>query len=78
MHRAILIEMSDIVREHTEEILEEVEALEELIDEQELRLAQKDEYIEQLTSPRWYIEMAVVCMMSYLYGAWLGVYMCPK
>ena len=78
MHPAILIEMSDIVREYTEEILEEVEAMEELIEDQELRLAQKDEYIGQLTSPRWYIEMAVVCVMSYLYGAWLGVYMCPK
>ena len=70
--------MSDTAREYMDEILEEIETLEQEIEKKESQLAQRDEYILELTSPRWYVEVAVVCMMSYLYGAWLGVYMCPK
>jgi hypothetical protein len=78
MHPVILIEMSEIAREYMDDILTEIENLEEELDERELQITQKDAYIAELTSPRWYVELAVVCMLSYLYGAWLGVYMCPK
>jgi hypothetical protein len=78
MYRAILIEMSDTAREYMEEILEEIETLEQEIQKKDIQLAEKNEFIDDLTSPRWYVEMAVVCLMSYLYGAWMGVYMCPK
>jgi hypothetical protein len=78
MYRALLLEMSDTAREYMEEILEEIETLEQEIEKKNMQLAAKDEFIDDLTSPRWYLEMAVVCLMSYLYGAWMGVYMCPK
>lgn len=78
MYRALLLEMSDTAREYMEEILEEIETLEQEIEKKNMQLAAKDEFIDDLTSPRWYVEMAVVCLMSYLYGAWMGVYMCPK
>ena len=70
--------MSESAREYMEEILEEIETLEAELKEKEIQLAEKDMFIDDLTSPRWYVEMAVVCILSYLYGAWLGVYMCPK
>jgi hypothetical protein len=78
MYQAILLEMSDTAREYMEEILEEIETLEQEVEKKNLQLAEKNEFIDDLTSPRWYVEMAVVCLMSYLYGAWMGVYMCPK
>jgi tetrahydromethanopterin S-methyltransferase subunit B len=61
-----------------EDIVEEMEQLEEIIGDQEELLVEKNEYIEELTSRTWYVEVAVVCLLSYLYGVWLGVYMCPK
>jgi tetrahydromethanopterin S-methyltransferase subunit B len=70
--------MSDTVRERMEDILEEMEHLEQIVEEQNVLLAQKNDFIDDLTSPRWYVEVAVACLLSYLYGAWLGVYMCPK
>ncbi len=70
--------MSDIAREQMEEILEEMEQMEQTIEDQKVLLAEKNDFIDDLTSPRWYIEVGVVCLLSYLYGAWLGVYMCPK
>lgn len=70
--------MSNIVREHIEEILEELEILEEEIQEKDTQLAEKNEYIEQLTSARWYVDVAVAVLFAYLYGAWFGVYMCSK
>jgi hypothetical protein len=78
MYQAILLEMSDTAREYMEEILEEIETLEQEVEKKNMQLAEKNEFIDDLTSPRWYVEMAVVCLMSYLYGAWMGVYMCPK
>ena len=70
--------MSEIAREHMDEILEEIELMEEELMEKDLRLAEKDEYIEQLTSHQWYVDVAVAILFAYLYGAWFGVYMCSK
>jgi hypothetical protein len=70
--------MSQTARDLMEEIVEEMEMLEEIVGEQEIELAEKNDYIEQLTSPQQYVTMIVVILMSYLYGAWFGVYMCPK
>ncbi len=70
--------MSETAREYMEEILEEIETLELELEKKDQQLAEKDEFIDDLTSPRWYVEMVVVCLLSYLYGAWFGVYMCPK
>lgn len=78
MYRAVFLEMSETAREYMDEILEEIEMLEEELEEKTVQLAERDMYIEDLTSPRWYVEMAAVSMIAYLYGAWFGVYMCPK
>jgi hypothetical protein len=48
------------------------------VEEQEAFIASQDEYINHLLSPQRYVELVVVILMSYLYGAWFGVYMCPK
>lgn len=78
MYQASLYQMSESARESMEQILEDMEVLEEVIEDQKELLAQKDQYIDELTSPRWYLDLAVVIFMSYMYGAWFGVYMCPK
>jgi len=92
MYQAILIQMSKSIRESVEDILEEhddilnrhtdlVESVEELleeVEEQETFIASQEEYINHLLSPQRYVELVVVILMAYLYGAWFGVYMCPK
>lgn len=89
MYRATLIQMSKSIRESVEDILEEqeqrqselAESVEELLDEieeQELTITHQDEYINLLLSPQRYVELLVAVLLSYMYGAWFGLYMCPK
>lgn len=89
MYRAALIQMSKSIRESVEDILEEqeqrqselAESVEELLDEieeQELTITHQDEYINLLLSPQRYVELLVAVLLSYMYGAWFGLYMCPK
>lgn len=81
--------MSKSIRESVEDILEEqeqrqselAESVEELLDEieeQELTITHQDEYINLLLSPQRYVELLVAVLLSYMYGAWFGLYMCPK
>ena len=89
MYRATFIQMSKSIRESVEDILEEqeqrqselAESVEELLDEieeQELTITHQDEYINLLLSPQRYVELLVAVLLSYMYGAWFGLYMCPK
>ena len=71
-------EMSKSAREALDDIAEEMDLMEEIIGDQEIELEEKNQYIEQLTSSRWYVDVVVAILFAYVYGAWFGVYMCSK
>ena len=73
-----IIEATENVLEKMRDLLDQADDKEMLIAEQERMIADRNEYIEQLTSSRNYLDLLVVILFSYLYGAWFGVYMCPK
>ena len=77
-HHEDIIQATEDTLEKMRDVLEQMEEQQEVMTEQETMIAERDEYIEQLTSPQRYVEMLVAILLSYMYGAWFGVYMCPK